>query len=93
MTLAIEEQPRLPEHPILSLRLAQASGFVALAASTLPSMVTLPPGISIEGEHIRLDLRRLLAERKLDSWLEYVTDLRISTRAGAIVLHVRVAIG
>ena len=93
VTLAIEEQPRLPEHPILSLRLAQASGFVALAASTLPSMVTLPPGISIEGEHIRLDLRRLLAERKLDSWLEYVTDLRISTRAGAIVLHVRVAIG
>ena len=93
VTLAIEEQPRLPEHPILSLRLAQASGFVALAASTLPSMVTLPPGISIEGEHIRLDLRRLLAERKLDSWLEYVTDLRISTRAGAIVLHVRVTIG
>jgi hypothetical protein len=93
VTLAIEDQPRLPEHPILSLRLAQASGFVALAASTLPSMLTLPPGISIEGEHIRLDLRRLLAERKLDSWLEYVTDLRISTRAGAIVLHVRVAIG
>jgi len=93
VTLAIEEQPRLPDHPILSLRLAQASGFVALAASTLPSMVTLPPGISIEGEHIRLDLRRLLAERKLDSWLEYVTDLRISTRAGAIVLHVRIANG
>ena len=56
-------------------------------------MLTLPPGISIEGEHIRLDLRRLLAERKLDSWLEYVTDLRISTRAGAIVLYVRIANG
>ena len=93
VTLAIEEQPRLPDHPILSLRLAQASGFVALAASTLPSMVTLPPGISIEGEHIRLDIRRLLAERKLESWLEYVRDLQITTRAGAIVLHVRVAIG
>ena len=93
VTLAIEEQPRLPEQPVLSLKLAQASGFVALAASTLPSMLTLPPGIRLEGEHIRLDLRRLLAERKLESWLEYVKDLRISTRAGAIVLHLRVAIG
>jgi hypothetical protein len=93
VTLAIEEQPRLPEHPILSLRLAQASGFVALAASTLPSMLTLPPGISIDGEHIRLDIRRLLAERKLDGWLEYLKELRITTRAGAIVLYVRVTIG
>ena len=92
VTLAIEEQPRLPEQPILSLKLAQASGFVALAASALPSMLTLPPGIRIEGEYIRLDLRRLLAERQLDSWLEYVKDLRISSRAGAIVLHLRVAI-
>ena len=93
VTLAIEEQPRLPEHPILSLKLAQASGFVALAASTLPSMLTLPPGISIDGEHIRLDIRRLLAERKLDGWLEYLKELRITTRAGAIVLYVRVTIG
>jgi hypothetical protein len=93
VTLAIEEQPRLPEHPILSLKLAQASGFVALAASTLPSMLTLPPGISIEGEHIRLDIRRLLAERKLDGWLEYLKELRVSTRAGAIVLYLRMTIG
>jgi len=93
VALAIEDQPRLPLEPVLTLRLAQASGFVALAASTLPSMLTLPPGISIEGEHIRLDIRRLLAERKLEGVLEYVKDLRITTRAGVVVLHLKVAVG
>jgi hypothetical protein len=92
VTLAIEDQPKLPEQPLLGLRLSHASGFVALAASALPSMVTLPPGISMDGDRIRLDIRRLLAERHMDDLLEHLTDLRVNTRAGAIILEVRARI-
>jgi hypothetical protein len=92
VTLAIEDQPTLPERPQLGLRLSQASGFVAMAASALPSMVTLPPGISLEGDRIRLDIRKLLAERHLEELLEHLTHLRVNTRAGAIILEVRASI-
>jgi hypothetical protein len=93
VTLAIEDQPHLPERPILGLRLAQPSKFVAMAASTLPAMVTLPPGITMEDDRIRIDIRRLLADRNQAQWLEYVTDLKVATRAGAIVLDVRGKVG
>jgi hypothetical protein len=93
VTLAIEDQPDLPERPVLGLRLSGPSGLVAMAASALPSMVTLPPGISIEGDRIRIDIRRLLAERSMEDLLAYVTDLHVNTRAGAVVLDVRGRIG
>jgi len=93
VTLAIEDQPHFPERPILGLRLSQPSRFVAMAASTLPTMVTLPPGISMEDDRIRIDIRRLLADRNLAGWLGYLTDLQVTTRAGAIVLDVRVKVG
>jgi hypothetical protein len=91
-TLAIEVQPELPDRPVLGLRLAQASKFVALAASTLPAMVTLPPGISMHDDRIRIDLRRMLAERGLEQWLAYLTSLRITTRHGTVVVDIRAGI-
>jgi hypothetical protein len=92
VTLAIESQPEFPERPILGLRLAQASKFVSLAASALPAMVTLPPGISMNDDRIRIDFRALLAERGLEAWLPYLSGLQITTRAGAVVVHLRAAV-
>ena len=93
VTLAIEDQPHFPDRPILGLKLAQPSRFVAMAVSTLPAMVTLPPGVTMEDDRIRIDIRRLLADRNQAEWLDYVTDLRVTTRAGAIVLDVRARVG
>ena len=93
VTLAIEDQPKLPEQPIIGLGLSQSSGFVARAASALSSMVALPPGINLEGDRIRIDIRRLLAERNLEGLLDYVTSLRVNTRAGALVLDVSARLG
>lgn len=93
VTLAIEDQPDLPTRPVLGLRLSHASRFVALAASALPTMVTLPPGITMDHDRILVDIRRLLADRGLEGWLEYVTDLRLTTSAGAIVLGIRAGVG
>jgi hypothetical protein len=93
VTIAIEDQPHLPDRPVLGLRLAQPSKFVAMAASTLPAMVTLPPGITMEDDRIRVDIRRLLADRNQAEWLAYLTDLKVTTRAGAIVLEIRAKVG
>jgi hypothetical protein len=93
VNLAIEDQPDLPSRPVLGLRLSHASRFVALAASALPTMVTLPPGITLDHDRILIDLRRLLAEHRLEGWLEYVTSLRLTTSAGAVVLGIRAGVG
>ena len=89
---AIEDQPELPGRPTLGLKLAESSGLLARAASLLPSLSALPPGIALDGDRIRIDIRHLLAERNMEGWLEYVTDLRVNTRASAIVLDVRARI-
>jgi hypothetical protein len=90
---AIEHQPEMPAHSVLELRLLQSSALFAKAVSPLlPSLPSLPPGIEIEGDRIRIDIRRLLAEGNNAGWLDYVTDLRVNTRAGAIVLDIRATI-
>ncbi len=93
VTLAIEDQPHFPERPVVGLKLSHPSKFVAMAASTLPAMVTLPPGVSMEDDRIRIDIHRLLADRDQAEWLGYVTDVRVTTRAGALVLFVRAKVG
>jgi hypothetical protein len=56
-------------------------------------MVTLPPGITLDHDRILIDIRRLLAEHGLEGWLEYVTSLRLTTSAGAVVLGIRAGVG
>jgi hypothetical protein len=90
--LEIEKQPALPEDSTLTLRLSHSSKFVALAASTLPALVKLPPGITIIGNQIRIDIRRVMAERGLDAWLTYLSELRIGTREATVLVHVRAVI-
>ena len=90
--LEIEKQPALPDDASLWLKLSHASRFVTLAASALPAMVKLPPGITIVGDRIRVDIRRLMAERGVESWLAYATELRASTREGAIVIYLRAGV-
>jgi hypothetical protein len=90
LTFAIEDQPRLPERPTLGLRLQRSAGLVAMTASLLPGIADrLPAGITLDGDRLQIDLRRLLADRNAAGWLDYATDLRVNTRAGAVILDVR----
>ena len=95
VNLTIEDQPSLPDKPTLALRLMIAAALAAVAGTFIPVLTSqLPPGISMEGgDRILIDLRRILAEQKADRWLDYITDLRVTTRAGAIVLDVRAKLG
>jgi len=95
VTLAIEDQPALPDRPTLALRLVIAAALAAMAGTFVPMVTSqLPPGVSMEGgDRILIDIRRMLAEQKAERWLDFITDLRVTTRAGAIVLDVRAKVG
>jgi hypothetical protein len=87
---SIEDQPLLPDRPTLGLRLMTASSLVAMAGSFVTSLSAfLPPGVTMDGDRITIDLRRLLTERGFGAWLDYLTDFRVNTRAGALVVDVR----
>jgi hypothetical protein len=88
IALVVHGQPSLPDHPMLTLRIAQSAPLVAMAERALKH-ASLPAGVSIAGDLIHIDLRTLLAARDLEFALSYVTDLNVQARAGAVVLTVR----
>jgi hypothetical protein len=90
LKLAIEEQPRLPESAVLVLRMATLSGLFGLAGAAIGGL--LPPGVKLEGERIRLDLRALAAQHGQGELLDHVSHLRITTEEKRIVLHVELAV-
>ena len=89
LTLAIAAQPSLPDRPELVLRLVRAGGLLALAGPALRFFGAMPPGISIAGELVRLDLPRLLSDRGLGDVLPLLERLEIETTDA----HVRVHLG
>src|SRR4030095_17106299 len=69
--LSIEDQPLLPDRPTLGLRLVTASRLVARGGSFVTSLSAfLPPGVTMDGDRITIDLRRLLTERGFGAWLD-----------------------
>ncbi|HET7216689.1 MAG TPA: hypothetical protein VFJ02_01515 [Vicinamibacterales bacterium] len=92
VTLVIHEQPHLPERPVLVLKLSLARAVMGLALKALQA-APLPPGVSVEEDHINVDIARLLAERGLTELLEYVSELHVHTRPGAVVVSLRSQIG
>lgn len=92
VTLLIHEQPQLPDRPVLALKLSLARAVMGIAMRALQA-VPLPPGISVQGEQINVDVKRMLAEHGLTDILRYLTELRVHTRAGAVVVFVRSQVG
>lgn len=89
VTLAIDEQPSMPERPVLGLRLAKLPGLLGLASPLLRFFDVLPPGVSMDGQRIHINLRTLLAERGRADLLDYVTWLQVTTRPGAVVIALK----
>lgn len=86
LKLLIDEQPRLPESAVLVLRLTTLGGLFGLASGAIAGM--LPAGITLDGERIRVDLRALAEARGVAGLLQHVSQLRITTDAGRITVHV-----
>jgi hypothetical protein len=92
VTLVIHEQPQLPDRPIVVLKLSLARAVMGLALRALQA-APLPPGVTIEDEHINVDVERLLADHGLAEMLRYVSELRVHTRPGALVVSLRSQVG
>jgi hypothetical protein len=91
-TLTIEEQPVLPERPVLGLRISGIPKLLMQAGGFARARDALPPGVRLEGEYVRLDLERLLKDRGQADLLRYLTFLNVTTRDGVVVVAIRARI-
>jgi hypothetical protein len=84
--LHIQAQPALPQYPVLMLRLAGVPLLLSMAGPLTRFLDVLPPGITMDGDQIALDLQRLLAHQGQADLLQYLTDLRITTVPRRVVV-------
>lgn len=92
LRLEIERQPELPASPLIVLRMATMGGLLGFAGSALPIASMLPPGVRLDADRILVDLRTIAAQRGAADLLQHVTQLRVNTEEGRVVLHVDLAV-
>jgi hypothetical protein len=85
--VAIERQPELPSPGVLVLRL-EVAGIMTLAGPFLRFMNALPDGVVVNNDRIHIDLRELLDRYRLADYLQYVSELRIHSDDGVIVVTI-----
>jgi hypothetical protein len=88
IALSIDRQPELPTSPVLVLKV-ESAGLMTLAGPILRLLNALPAGIAVHDDRIHLDLRALADHRGLAPFLDYLTELRVNTLPGAVVLTLR----
>lgn len=90
LKLTIESQPRLPQAPVLGLRMVTLGGLFGLASGAIAGM--LPPGVTLDGERIMVDLAALARQRGHAEVFDYLEHLEIHTRAGQLLVRVDAAV-
>lgn len=85
LQLGIEEQPRLPGSTVLTLRMVTLGGLFGLASGAIAGL--LPPGVRLDGERIRIDLRAIAAQRGGGEIFDHLTALQIHSEPGRLVLQ------
>jgi hypothetical protein len=91
--LAIERQPVLPADPGLVLRLAGGAGsLLSLASSFVRRSVPLPPGITIDGDRVRVDIRAVLQDHGQAALLDLAREISVTTEPAGLVVAVHAVI-
>ena len=86
VALVIDQQPDLPESPVLWLAL-ESLAVGALAATALRFVDVLPAGIRFDGGRFRIDLKTLLERRNAADVLTCLTELKVTTTDHRVVVH------
>ena len=86
LKLAIEAQPKLPESPVLVLRMVTLGGLFGLASGAIAGM--LPPGLSLQGERIVVDLRVMAREHGGAEFFEFLRGVEVHTDGGRLIVQV-----
>jgi hypothetical protein len=90
----IEEQPQLPQRPILGIRWSMSGigRFSMFAGPALTFLNALPRGLRAEDDRILVDVAELLRSQGLGDLLPYLRKLMVHTRRGAFVVKAELAI-
>lgn len=90
LKLEIEGQPRFPEYPVLTLRMATLSGLFGLASGAVSGM--LPPGITLQGERIVVNVGDLAKHQGHDGLVPFLRTLDVHTDRGRLIIEFAAAI-
>ena len=93
LKLDIEKQPEFPTHPQLVFRMATMGGLLGMASAAFPIASLLPPGVSLEGERLVVDLRELARREGVVDLLDLVKSLQVTTEASRVIVHVQAEAG
>ena len=86
ITLQIEQQPQLPDTPLV-LRILSLPGLLSMAGSML-SANSLPPGIRLDRDRVLVDVRQLLDRNGFAEVSAFVDRLHVASEEGRLVLDV-----
>jgi hypothetical protein len=89
--LLIEEQPRLPHSPVLTLRIV-SKGLAALASGPLASAFRLPAGFTLHDDRLRIDLAALARQYGAEAALGFLKSLELTTERGHLVVSADAAL-
>jgi hypothetical protein len=85
----VEQQPDLPRSAVVGGRwwLPGAGALALLARPVLALLDAGPPWLTLDGQHVRVDLARLLRDRGAEELLTHLAALQIRTREGALLVR------
>jgi hypothetical protein len=86
LTFEVHRQPELPQDPVLVLRLTGPAGVLAMVLPVLLKKDVLPPGVSLEGELLSLNVQTLLEQRGAGDVLRCIKALTLHTREGKFIV-------
>lgn len=85
---AIERQPELPGSPSIVFKWrTMLPGLAALTGSAASFFTQLPPGVRLERDRVVVDLQPIAARAGAADLLPLLSELRLTTREGALDVH------
>ena len=91
ISLQIEQQPQLPDTPLV-IRILSLPGLLSMASSLL-SPGSLPPGIRLERDRVVVDVRQLLELKGFGEIVPLIERLHVASEEGRLRLDVDVKVG
>jgi hypothetical protein len=87
--MRIDHQPQLPHDPRLGLRWQlKGLGPLAMFAAPMASRFkTLPPGVTLDGDRVWVNVHTLLREQGLGEMVPFLSGVRVITRERRFVIQ------
>jgi hypothetical protein len=90
ISLQIEQQPRLPDTPLV-IRILSLPGLLSIASSLL-SPSSLPPGIRLDRDRVLVDVRQLLELKGFGEVVPLIERLHVASEEGRRRLDVELKV-